>query len=353
MNSSQLLRALLGRIRRLLTMGRASEWWEYKLLPAIGIGYAVSLALGASPWAGLSGLGWAIVSLVPGAVFVSLLNDLTDLADDAAAGKANRQAGRNPLLAVALIALCLAAGLVLAWTWRDDPLLVASYALGWTAYTLYSLPPFRFKHRGLAGVLCDAIGANVVPALLCAQLSARALEQQLPAAMAGIIAIWSLMFGLRGILWHQIGDLAADRMAGAQTYVALHGADRAARIASRIVFPVEVLSLAAIAVMAGPLVQVAGAVAAVLYAGLLHERIYRFEMCVVVVVPRERSCIALHEYYDVFLPVALLVLGLFRDPAVLAVLGLHLILFPVRIRQIASDVRKMFDPRYIRRPYRS
>lgn len=339
-----------GAARALLALGRASEWWEYKLLPALAVGYAVSLALGADPWRGLAGLGWTLLALVPGAVFVSLLNDWTDRSDDAAAGKPNRQAGRDPRLALALIALCLAAGLALGWTWRGDPLLLASYAAGWIAYTLYSLPPFRFKTRGAAGVLCDAIGANLVPALLAAQLTARALGAPLPPALLAAVAVWSLMFGLRGILWHQIGDLEADRRAGAPTFVARHGAAAAEAWTRRLVFPLELAGLAALVALSGLPVWLAAGAGLMLYAGLIHERIDRFDMTVTLVRPHPRGCLALHEYYDVFLPLALLVAGLWREPLVLVVLAAHLVLFPVRVRQVLSDVQKIRSGQYHRRP---
>lgn len=336
-------------VQALLAVGRASEWWEYKLLPALAVGYLTCLLLGSNAWAGLSGLGWLILALVPGGIFVSVINDWTDAADDALAGKTNRLSGFLPQAIVAIIVACLAAGWGLIWLWRADALLVATYAAGWIAFTLYSVPPFRFKNRGLAGLICDATGANVVPALLATQLCARTLGQTLSAQWLAAIAIWSLMFGLRGILWHQLGDLDADRRSNTSTFVARSGAAVSIRLAKWIIFPLELVALAAMTWQVGSLAQLACGIALIIYAVLIHERIDRFEMTVTLVEPVPRSCILMHEYYDVFLPLALLLAGLADEPRVLVVLLMHLAFFPNRAGQVCADFWKLFDRQYKRR----
>lgn len=336
--------------KALLAAGRAAEWWEFKLLPAIAIGYLTCLQVGSNAWAGLGGLGWLILALVPGGICVSVVNDLTDRADDALAGKDNRLTGLNPLFAYTAIGACLTVGASLAWMWRADPLLVATYAAGWISFALYSVRPFRFKNRGAAGLLCDATGANMVPALLAAQLCARALELSLSAQWLAAIAVWSLMFGLRGILWHQIGDLEADQRSNTLTFVALHGVKSSIGLGKWMVFPVELAAIAAIAWQAETSAQVAGGIALLGYAILIHERYDRFRMSIILVEPKPRSCILLHDYYDVFLPLALVIAGVANEPWVLAVLLLHLTLFPNRAKQVWQDSAKLLDPQYTRRP---
>ena len=82
-------------VARALALSRAGEWWEYKLVPIFGIFYATALYLKLPIlWLWPAALT-LLLALVPGAVFVSLINDLTDKAEDAAAGKRNRMAGRS------------------------------------------------------------------------------------------------------------------------------------------------------------------------------------------------------------------------------------------------------------------
>lgn len=335
---------------RLLAIGRAAEWWEYKFVPALAAGYATALHLGATPWSALSGLTWLLIALLPGGVFVSVLNDLTDRRDDAAAGKANRQVGLGTAIPVAIILVCLGLGGWIAWLWRGEPAVLVTYGIAWLAFAFYSLPPIRLKRRGFYGVLCDATGANVVPALLAAQFSANALGRPVEWSWLVPVAIWSLMFGLRGILSHQIGDVASDHRAGTATFVARTGPERAKWLASRVVFPLEMIGLALIVGQTGTAGLIAALVGLGLYILLLHERIDRFLMKVTLVSPEPRSCLLMHDYYDVFLPFGLLIAGIVLEPKALVVLALHCVLFPIRIRQVLTDFVKLTDRQYERRP---
>lgn len=344
-----------GRVRwgGLLRLGRFSEWWEYKFIPAILIGYLTALQAGATPWEIIAGLGILLLALLPGGAFVSLINDLTDRQDDAAAQKPNRQEGVNRAIIFALIALCLAAGGAIAWLLRDDPVAVAVYALGWLAFSLYSLPPFRLKNRGLAGIICDAIGAHLVPAVLAALLCARILGVEASLPWLSAVTVWALCYGLRGIVSHQIGDLAADRSSGARTFVARHGQRFATLCIRWLVFPLEFAAMLAMAIQGGMAAVIAVVVALSAYGWLIYERIDRFDMTVTIVNPVPRSTLMLHEFYDVLLPVALLLAASFLQPATLLLLPVQFLLFPVRIRQLANDIIKLSDSRYERRSQRS
>ncbi len=135
----------------LIGLIRADEWWEYKLVPILSTFYATALVLHvavSSLWAGALLL---LLSVVPAAVYASVINDVTDRADDVAAGKRNRVAGRPRSMVVAFIAVAVGVGFFFDWLWRDDVPLLSCYLATWLAFTLYSLPPFRFKKRGAAG----------------------------------------------------------------------------------------------------------------------------------------------------------------------------------------------------------
>ena len=71
------------------------------------------------------------------------------------------------------------------------------------------------------------------------------------------VTLWALLMGLRGILWHQIGDLAHDRRAGVRTLATRIGAERGGRFLGWMVvveFVAAAASLAAIAEGTGQLV---------------------------------------------------------------------------------------------------
>jgi hypothetical protein len=75
----------------------------------------------------------------------------------------------------------------------------------------------------------------------------------------------------------------------------------------------------------------------VLHLGLMVLRLRAWQMHAVIVAPKARFLIVLHEYYDGFLPVAVLCASAWRHPADWVVLAIHLLLFSSRNRQAVHD----------------
>ena len=335
-------------LQSLVRVTRAAEWWEFKILPPLAVGYAASFIFGGSPLDAWPAFLTLILAVIPAGIFVSVLNDLTDLKDDARAGKYNRLAGRGLAIPLAIIALCLAGGGALAWYWRGDPVLQAIYAAGWICFVAYSLPPIRLKTTGLAGALCDAIGANVVPVSLSVVLVAGAFPTDIEWYTIAPVCVWSFCFGLRGIIWHQLGDAEADAVAGVKSFVLAYGEEESRLLVHRVIYPVE---LVAIILFLGQLplpALLAATVGLTLYALYTYERIIRFQMQSTIVKPRLRASLTVHEYYDVFLPVGLLLAGAWDAPFALVMLAAHIVLFPARFIRVAADSIKLFDPQYTR-----
>src|SRR5437588_8296183 len=78
---------------------RAGEWWEHKLAPMLGTGYMTAFHLRSSLFALWPTFVATLVGMAAAAAYVSLINDLADLDEDAAAGKYNRLAQRRRLYA--------------------------------------------------------------------------------------------------------------------------------------------------------------------------------------------------------------------------------------------------------------
>lgn len=323
---------------RLAAAMRAGEWWEYKIAPILAIFYATALLADASILSLAPSLLLLLAALVPGAVYVSVLNDLTDRVEDGRAGKANRMAGAPAWLAWAAMVPAVAAGLAVAWHWRDDPSLLGCYLAAWIAFSLYSLPPFRLKVRGVAGLVADASGAHLFPTLVALLLAFRAAGAPIDPLWLAAVALWAFAHGLRGILWHQLLDSEADEAAGVRTFVQRVPRARAVALGQYLAWPAE---LAALAFLLWKLGMAAPPVALLLYALLVRQRLNIFRMRAVVVEPQPRYLLLLQEYYLLFLPVALLVEAALRNPADGLVLLAHLILFPVGVATAARDAWKL------------
>ena len=331
-------RAGAGRLARLSDAIRAGQWWEYKFVPILAFFYASARLLDVPLVRLWPAALILLLALAPGAAYVSLINDWTDRAQDAAAAKANRMAGRSGGYAALAIAVPIAAGVAFVWLWRRDLPLLASYLAAWLSFSFYSLPPFRLKARGLAGVVADAAGSSLFPAMVAAILAFRAAAAPLDPVWLGAAAACAFGYGLRGIIWHQLLDAENDRAAAVRTFAQRHGAATVAAVGKRLVFPIE---LAGLVVMLWKLRDAAPLVALALYAALAARRVPIFRMRLSLVEPGPRHMILLQEYYDFFLPLALLLSSAARHPIDLLAVAVHLLLFPRRALQIARDAWKL------------
>jgi hypothetical protein len=317
---------------------RATEWWEYKLLPILGVFYATLAWRHGSIAAAWPMAIELLVAIAPGAVYVSVINDLTDRDEDRRAGKPNRLEGRSGIVVALLVAAPVLIGIAMAWRWRDDPLLLGAYGAAWLAFSAYSLPPLRLKTRGLPGVMADASGAHLFPALVATLLAFRAGGEAPDLLWLALVAVWAGAFGVRGILWHQLSDEEADRIANVRTFVQRHGGRWARAIGAGLAFPLECAALFTLLWLLDDRIPF---IALVLYAFLVIFKLERFEMHAAIVQPRPRHLILLNGYYEVFLPVSLLVASALQHPADWIVLALHCLFFPGRLSQVIADAWKL------------
>ena len=311
----------------LIGLIRADVWWEYKLVPILSTFYATALVLRvdvSSLWVSALSL---LLAIIAAAIYASVINDVTDLAGDLEAGKRNGAAGRSRSMVVTFVALTAGTGLLFAWVWRDDAPLLWCYLATWLAFSLYSLPPFRLKERGAAGVLCDAAGEQLLPALVAVFLASRGAQRPPSGTWIASVAVWAAAYGLRGIVWHQLTDVDNDRAAGFRTF-ARRRPRAAAVIGTFAVFPLELGALAAMLRQIGGAWPAAFLVLYVLYAVRSARRWQRMP---VIVVPKRRFFIVLQQFYSDLFPLALLITASVRDRRALIVLAAHLLLFPGRV----------------------
>lgn len=324
------MKVMIKKVKRVLSTSlrfgkaaRAGEWWGYKIAPLLATGYATVGLVNQSLWPLSPNLLLLVLSLTVGAIYVSVLNDWTDRTDDRIAGKANRLADKSELFVKTILTGCLVAGLGFGiYFWRLNSLSSLLYLGSWVAYSLYSLPPFRLKVRGLTGVLADALGAHAFPQLLVVSLVACWSEQAIPLSWWIAIGGWSVACGIRNILKHQLGDAVADKYAGVQTLVSRWGERRSYWLGVWVAFPVEVLAFGSMLILLGqglPLLFL------LFYLSLEWMRTRFWQIRPVILDPNQR--ILFDEYYTIFFPVALLITQCLRYPVDSYVLVFHGLLF--------------------------
>jgi len=320
---------------------RLRDWWDYKLSPLLAIFWGVALGRGAALLP-LTGSALALIAAIGVcAVFVSVLNDITDVSVDRLAGKANRMGGRSAAARALLVGIPALIGLAIAAAWSDDPALCAAYVGAFAAFSAYSLPPLRLKCRGALGAIADAAGAHLFPTLTAVLLACASIGVGPDPLLLAAAATWALALGLRGILWHQLADVEADERASVRTLPRSMGSERAARLGERVVFPAE---LAALGILLWWMEAAAGFAFLVLHLGVLYFRARHQGVTPAVVRPRAGAVIALHEYYAMWLPAAIILQSALHHPEDLLLLPLLAVLFRKFARQAAGEIWRMLPP---------
>jgi len=280
----------------------------------------------------------ALIALVPGAAYVSVINDVTDLKDDVASGKNNQFIGKSKAFVTIALLCCVLPGVAVALYWRNDPLLLSLYLAAWVAFSVYSIPPVRLKTRGVLGLIADASGAHLFPTLLVISLVYRWATESIDPVWFGSVAVWALSYGLRGNLWHQLTDLHNDQLAGLQTFAQRHTLTWLHRLGNFIIFPLEVIAFSIMLWRGGSRLAIIFLCGYVL---LECFRIGMWKMNLVIVAPKPRYSMLLLEYYEIFFPLAFLLSSSLQYPIDALVVVAHLLLFPNRAIQILKDVLKL------------
>ncbi|QNK63158.1 hypothetical protein H7F33_01125 [Pedobacter sp. PAMC26386] len=117
--------------------------------------------------------------------------------------------------------------------------------MAWIVFSLYSLPPVRLKKRGIWGVLCDAMGAHLFPALFITSSLLEFIHADKNVLWFVLIGFWAFFYGLRGILWHQFYDRENDRRSSTTTF-ASHIKPELFRTQEVCIFSVEILAFSGV-----------------------------------------------------------------------------------------------------------
>jgi len=322
-------------LKKVVATFRAQEWWSYKLPPILGIAYATSWMADSSLVDHLETYGVLLLATVVSAIYVSSINDLCDIKIDLAAGKKNRLAGWKPwqraLWMVVILILGGLIGLFLlprGWT-------VVFYLLIWLVFTLYSVPPFRFKERPLLGIMCDGLGAHGFASLfMVAGISAVSRLEVWNGWWWGVL-LWSFCVGLRGILWHQFLDRPNDILTNTTTF-AVRVEPSAFLPTERLLFLIELVGL-------GLMISYFNSfwtwIMLVLYILLVAIRYWMYEQKPILIINHHRGSnqVLMIDYYQLFFPWTMLLLACMQYEGSWIVALLHLLLFPTKILAILKD----------------
>ena len=205
-------------------LGRVDNWWYSKVAPAIAISYCAALMYRVPAWpTARSILMIAFVGLCAGS-YGHIINDVFDIEVDRNAGKRNHVARFAPWQRFLFCALTLCLGFAPALFVSTSTTSLLLLAVEFLLPTVYSVPPIRLKGRGALGLLCDSLGAHMVPCLYVISVLAHAsghparVHSAASTAFVCFTVIWALSLGLIGILIHEFEDRENDLRSGIRTF---------------------------------------------------------------------------------------------------------------------------------------
>ena len=321
---------------------RFALWWNHLIPPVLATIY-FAIALNGTPFnhamiyvfefipimIGIAGLGY-------------FMNDLADFKDDKSVGKKNI-VNALPKKQLFLLVLFLLLCVIFPWTFLElNWQVVALLLIQFGVYFLYSFPPFRFKERGILGILSDTFYGHVNPILVTIFTFLIISESYLwdvTIYPIGLIVLWAMSKGIRNIMLHQLDDRKNDLKTGSNTFVLRMGALKSVNKINRAILPIEI-SLVII------LVFMASAILPFFYAGFLLFLFFtwlKFNGPKFLVMPRRQFTFKflyfMNNFYEEWLPILILISLSINRPVFLVLLVIHLILFPKIMRNFYLDLK--------------
>lgn len=314
---------------------RATEWWEYKFPPILIVPYFILYNSNLELLNAIYIVFFIICALIVGAIYVSILNDITDVEEDRAAGKNNNMAKYSRIKQFLFLSIPIFLALLFCWFLRKNIFALTFYLLSYVSFTLYSLPPFRLKQRGVLGLIADASGSQMLPSLFAVACMSYFSNYQLSINEILTLAVWSLCFGLRGILWHQFHDLENDVRSGLCTIVQ-RMEKTSTMVTGVIIITIELTAFLWLFHTIGNYYLYITLVIYLIY--MLYRRRKTNLQIIIMKYTRPNFDIIMNVYYQVFLPISILVLISINRTEFLGLMVLHLFLFPSGFSRVIKNI---------------
>lgn len=223
----------------LVRLTRWNEWHESKMPLFFIAGYSWLL-----PQEQTEGI--ALIRFAAWFVFAALylafgyaLNDYSDIAVDRLAGKVNTIGMMDPVAAQGWLACLGIVGFTVLLPFYRERLVLITTLICYLFCISYSLPPVRFKERGISGLIVSAVAQRSLPMLV-----GMALFDGFDIHSWLLFSLFAIM-GIRWIIVHQLLDFRLDELAQVKTFAQTYGYDRTVLLMKYGIFSAEILCLLA------------------------------------------------------------------------------------------------------------
>ncbi|NIV13306.1 MAG: hypothetical protein GWN62_19085, partial [Aliifodinibius sp.] len=170
--------------------------------------------------------------------FGYLLNDLSDRKLDRGHGKPNTFQNDTLSYAISVVAICFLLSTCLAIPFFNRQFFLILWGIWVISVVAYSLPPFRFKQRGLIGLLIVVFAQRVLPTLIV--FSAFNYNNFTD---IWLFTLYIFLRGLSSDINHQIEDLGRDAETKINTFAVNVGHKKIKRLFSWVLEAEKILLL--------------------------------------------------------------------------------------------------------------
>lgn len=323
---------------KLLRIIRSAEWWEYKLPPVLAIAFATLLIHEKNIVDNALDILFVLFSVIIGAVYVSIINDVTDIKDDLTAGKKNRMAALPVYMHWLLPLFFIAIGLAFVFFfYAPHTLSMLLYAMPWLSFSLYSFRPARLKERGFWGVLADASGSHIFISLLMVSYVSFLSGASINWYFFTAVGIWAMCFGTRGILWHQFSDRNNDIEAHVKTFATTHQ-PQYFKLYEMLIFTAELVALFCILYLVHNKLTIMALAFYLILAVVRYNALGQQPVIVLMPLHYKPFQIVMLDYYQALLPLALVTEAAMSQRNGWIILIIYCILFPRTPYRIVRDM---------------
>jgi len=275
---------------------------------------------------GIAGLGY-------------VMNDIKDFKDDLQNNKPNLFNKFSKFQSVLLVIIFVLLS-IFPWLYLPtDKYTFYLLAIEFLLFFVYAFPPFRLKEKGFLGIITDALYAQVVPCLLAVYTFSKITNTILQIKLLALYAIWLLFVGMRNIIKHQVEDFDNDINTKTKTFVTIYGIEYSKKISFKYLFPIEFILYTCLLIT----------IKTPYFIALLGYLLYT----TILFIKRNKTTEIdsfyfintriFNEFYEIHLPIILLVSFSYFHSFFLIILGFNVILFyPIYWSFLKGFYRKYF-----------
>ena len=273
---------------------------------------------------GIAGLGY-------------VMNDIKDFKDDLQNNKPNlfnKFSKSQSVLIVVLFALLS----IFPWLYLPTDkytfyLLVIEFLL----FFVYASPPFRLKEKGFLGIITDALYAQVVPSLLAVYTFSKISNTILNVKLIVLYSAWLLLVGIRNIIKHQVEDFDNDKNTKTKTFVTIYGIEYSKKISLKYLFPIEFILFTSLLITIKTPYFIA-LLGYLLYTTILFIKRNKTTEIDLFYFINTRI---FNEFYEIHLPIILLVCFCFSNAIFIFILGFNILIFsPIYLSYLKGFLNK-------------